>query len=151
MVFSPIGPHANFTPSFGFTSLAPSLLLVVFFIKSSLVEIRSCKLCRLIPSFIKLYSVPLTFWLYSNWGWNREQRVKLGLKDRVTWRIYFIFWRICKLKESPEILKCYLSRPLKTPMKKNDFPKQGRGEKKLTHTHTTPLKQKHWSNNKESQ
>jgi hypothetical protein len=30
-----------------------------------------------------------------------------------------------------------LPRPLKTPMEKYDFPKQGRGEKKITHTHNT--------------
>ncbi len=60
LVFSPIGPHMNFTPGFGFTLLADSLLLV-FFIKSSLVETKSCKSCGLIPSFIKLYQVASHF------------------------------------------------------------------------------------------
>jgi len=119
LVFSPIGPLLNFAPSFfGFTLLAPSLLLV-FFIKSSLVEIKSCKSCGLIPSFIKLYPVALTSWLYSNWGWNRDQRVKLGLKDRLTWKINFIFWRTCKLKRWQKVT----------------FQNRGRG-KKITHTHT---------------
>ncbi len=101
----------------------------VFFIKSSLVEIKSCKSCRLIPSFINLYPpVSLTFWLYSNWGWNRHRRVKLGLKDRVTWRIYFIFWRMCKLKEGPEILKYYCQGPSRPQWKKMTFQNRGGGK-----------------------
>ncbi len=148
LVFSPIGPHVNFTPDFGFTLLAPSLLLV-FFIKSSLVEIKSCKYCGLIPSFIKLYPVALTFWLYSNWGWNRDQRVKLGLKDRVTWRINFIFWRTCKLKEGAEILNCYCQGPSRPQWQKVTFQNRAGGGK--IYTHTPPLKQKHWRNYRESQ
>ncbi len=96
---------------------------------------KSCKSCGLIPSFIKLYPVALTVWLYSNWGWNRDQRVKLGLKDSVTWRINFIFWRRCKLKEGAEILNCYCQGPSRPPWQKVIFQNRGRG-KRITHTHT---------------
>jgi hypothetical protein len=86
------------------------------------------------PVSLHLYPVALTFWLYSNWGWNRDQRVKLGLKDRVTWRINFIFWRTCKLKEGAEILNCYCQGPSRPRWQKLTFQNRGRG-KKITHTH----------------
>jgi hypothetical protein len=49
----------------------------------------------LIPSFIKWYSIAhLQF--HSNWGWNRDLRVKLGPKSRVTLYVslyyYWGFW-----------------------------------------------------------
>jgi hypothetical protein len=46
------GDQTSFTPSLRF-ALPLSSLLLLFFIKSSLVKIESCKSCELIPSFIK--------------------------------------------------------------------------------------------------
>jgi len=43
--------HRSFTPSFGLALATPSLLLI-FFIKSSLVTIKFCWPCELIPNFI---------------------------------------------------------------------------------------------------
>lgn len=31
-------------------------------------KIKSCKSCKMIPSFIKQYPISLTFWLHSSWG-----------------------------------------------------------------------------------
>jgi len=83
------------------------------------------------PVSLNYTKLLLTFWLYSNWGWNRDQRVKLGLKDRVTWRINFIFGRRCKLKEGAEILNCYCPQD---PDDKKWLSKTGEGGKKL-HAH----------------
>jgi hypothetical protein len=43
--------HRSFTPSFGLALATPSLLLI-FFIKSSLVTIKFCWPCELIPNLI---------------------------------------------------------------------------------------------------
>jgi len=53
---------------------------------------RSCKSCELmIPSFINWYPVSLTLQLHSNWGWNRDYKVKLGPKVRVNFlKIIFL-------------------------------------------------------------
>jgi hypothetical protein len=32
------------------------------------VKIKSCKSCKMIPSFIKQYPISLTFWLHPSWG-----------------------------------------------------------------------------------
>lgn len=49
-----IGSQMSFTPSFGFALPATlTSLLLIFFLKSSLVRINSCQSCKLlIPSFI---------------------------------------------------------------------------------------------------
>jgi len=36
------------------------------------------------PIFTKWYPILLTLWIHSNWGWNRNYRVKLWPKDKVT-------------------------------------------------------------------
>jgi hypothetical protein len=61
-------------------------LLLIFFIKSSPVQIKSCKSSELISSFIPGNPISLNLWLQSNWGWNRDYRTKLGFKERVTLR-----------------------------------------------------------------
>lgn len=59
-------------------------LLLIFFIKSSPVQIKSCKSSELIS--IWRYPISLNLWLQSNRGWNRDYRTKLGFKERVTIR-----------------------------------------------------------------
>ncbi len=77
--------NSCFTPSFGFALPTLSLLLI-FFIKSGSFKIQQCKLCRLIPSFIKGASISLPFWLHSNSGWTGDYYVvKLGPTDRMTY------------------------------------------------------------------
>ncbi len=81
-----IGPHRSFTPSFGFALPAPSLL-PVFFINSSLDRTKSCNSCELILSFIEWDPGLLTtLYLHSNWGSNRDYRVKLRPRDRVIFK-----------------------------------------------------------------
>jgi hypothetical protein len=61
-------------------------LLLIYLIKSSPVQIKSCKLSELISSFIRQYPISLNLWLQSNRGWNRDHRTKLGFKEKVTLR-----------------------------------------------------------------
>jgi hypothetical protein len=70
-------------------------LLLIVFIKSGIFKIQPCKLCGLIPSFIKGLSISLPFWLHSNSGWTRDYYiVKLGPKDRMAYiRKYNCMWR----------------------------------------------------------
>jgi hypothetical protein len=48
---------------------------------------RSCKSSVLVPIFLKWYPILLILWLPENLGWTRDQRVKLGPKQRVTLEI----------------------------------------------------------------
>jgi hypothetical protein len=59
--------------------------LLILFIESNLVRTRSCKSSVLItPSFMKECPILLVLWIQWNWGRNRDQRVKLWVKKRVT-------------------------------------------------------------------
>jgi hypothetical protein len=77
------------TPGFGFALPVPSFDLFIFFIKSSLVRIK------ILWNLVNCYPVSLntttflTLLLHSNWGWNRDYVIKLGLKYKVTSRKHF--------------------------------------------------------------
>jgi hypothetical protein len=72
----------SFTFKYGFAlPPAPSLLLLI-----SILVVTKYNPANL----VNCYPVLITFHLYSNWGWNRDLMVKLGLKQRVTSRMTLI-------------------------------------------------------------
>ncbi len=74
-----------FIPNFVLASSAPSSLLA--HLLHCINALSKYNPANLLPSFMKQSPILLTLLLHSNWGWNRDKRVKLGSKNRVDFPI----------------------------------------------------------------